>query len=162
MLGSEEEKEDDDADAIMVCYRVSMAEKVMEGSGKDKCFTCGEEVWISPASQKIRDQYKASVACVQCALEHALPAEGKDKEDLMDSFKKVLETEAKNLGLGATGRFPFGKIDEADQGELKTSLSIKGDKLVMNFGKSVTFVAMTKEQALMIADGLKKWAAKLP
>ena len=80
----------------------------------------------------------------------------------MDSQDKFMEEVSQELGLGPTGRFPFGSVAPADEGELKTVIAIKGGKLIMIFGKSVSWLAMEKEQALAIAEAIRQRAMELP
>lgn len=71
------------------------------------------------------------------------------------------EREAKELGLGATGRYPAGKLNEDDQGELRAAIGVEGDKLTIHFGKPVTWLALTPEQALGLARVLTTNAARM-
>lgn len=68
----------------------------------------------------------------------------------------------KRLKLGATGKFPEGKLNENDQGELRAALIVNQGRLVLLFGKPVEFLAMTKEQAIAMGQGLIKKAQELP
>jgi len=53
--------------------------------------------------------------------------------------------------LGATGKFPQGRLDEHDEGELKMMIS-HDDKLVrFDFGTPTAWIAMPKPQALTFA-----------
>ena len=60
--------------------------------------------------------------------------------------------QAKRLGLGATGRFPRGKLSTGDEGKLAFALGVdsKGN-IIMNFGKPVMWVGFPKPQAIDIA-----------
>jgi hypothetical protein len=64
---------------------------------------------------------------------------------------------------GATGRFPEGKIHPNDEGELVCEVRINdGDGLVgVFFGKSVSWIACTPEQADVLAAELKSAARML-
>jgi hypothetical protein len=57
-------------------------------------------------------------------------------------------------GLGTTGRFPRGKIHEADEGEIKIAVAVdrKTQTVLIDFGKPVTFIGFSAEQASEIAD----------
>lgn len=61
---------------------------------------------------------------------------------------------ASELGLGAEGTRTHGKLSDADEGDLKAALTVKDGKLVIIFGKKVGWLAMTREQALMLAHAV--------
>lgn len=58
--------------------------------------------------------------------------------------------------LGATGKFPDGKIDESDQGELCIGIAFdeKSGNVIVNFGKPVWWFAMPPEQIIAFAHTL--------
>lgn len=60
--------------------------------------------------------------------------------------------------FGATGQFPYGKLGPTDEGELQAGMAIVGDKVVIQFGKPVSWTAMTAEQAINFAILLRKKA----
>lgn len=66
----------------------------------------------------------------------------------------IIQEYIKQLNLGATGKFPEGKIDEHDEGEIKIGITVKEETIIMNFGKNVNWVGFTKEQAKQIAASL--------
>lgn len=74
------------------------------------------------------------------------------------------ETErlAKELGLGAEGTYTHGKVDETDEGDLKAALTIKNGKVLLLFGKKLSWVAMTRDQALGLSELLRARALQLP
>lgn len=57
---------------------------------------------------------------------------------------------------GPTGEFPRGKMNDADQGELKIAIGIDWSTklIVMNFGAPVTWLALDRHQAAEIAGNL--------
>ena len=61
---------------------------------------------------------------------------------------------AQEANLGATGKYPHGKTGSEDQGELKSAVYIRDNRLVVNFGKSLSWLSMTKQEAMMFAAGL--------
>lgn len=61
---------------------------------------------------------------------------------------------AEKLGLGATNKFPEGKIDEHDEGEIKIGITEKDGTVVLAFGKNINWIGFTKEQAKQIAFSL--------
>lgn len=67
------------------------------------------------------------------------------------------------LGLGATGEFPKGKINEDDQGELRVALGINKEhkRIIVDFGKEVAWLGMGADEARALAAGLIDVANKL-
>ena len=65
--------------------------------------------------------------------------------------------------LGATGNFPEGKICKDDEGEIRLAITAVKEKnvVLVEFGKPVKWLGLPKEEALGLADLLKKHAEKL-
>lgn len=63
--------------------------------------------------------------------------------------------------LGPTGRFPDGKLTEADEGETRFQIGVVKGKVVLNFGGPTHALGFTPEQALGLADLLRKHARSL-
>ena len=91
------------------------------------------------------------------------PFNGDKMNEFKDSFKvedidisKHLRAiqESYNQQLGATKKFPDGKINEEDEGEIKVGFTISKGKLIMGFGKKIMWIGLTKEQ-------VKEWAEYL-
>ena len=64
--------------------------------------------------------------------------------------------------LGATGKFPEGKLVREDQGEIQVAIACVKDKVVIDFGKPVVWVGMTPQQAKEIGELLIERAGVLP
>ena len=62
--------------------------------------------------------------------------------------------------LGATGKFPNGKIDPSDEGELRVGISVKDDIVFIDFGKPVAWIGISKEQAIEIGKVLIEKATR--
>ena len=62
----------------------------------------------------------------------------------------------KDIELGATGKFPEGKLNNDDEGELRLMVSKEGDNVRIDFGTPVTWLAFTKEEAIAIGEALIK------
>lgn len=77
------------------------------------------------------------------------------KEELEKLFQKD-ETQP-----GATGRFPDGKLDPMDEGELRLRIGVIQGRIVMEFGKSIASIGFTKSQALEIGQILIDKALKM-
>jgi hypothetical protein len=60
--------------------------------------------------------------------------------------------------LGATGRFPEGKIAEHDEGEIRFAIAADPSrgKVLIDFGKSIRSLGMTSEQAAELGEMLIK------
>ena len=67
---------------------------------------------------------------------------------------------AEELGLGATGEFPRGKITPEDEGELKMAVGIHPEtgKVIVDFGKPVAWIGMEARDALQLANFIRKRA----
>lgn len=63
---------------------------------------------------------------------------------------------------GATGEFPEGKLNDADEGEIAVAIYSKDGRLVLNFGKKLSFVALKKDQVIIFAEELIKRANQMP
>ena len=62
---------------------------------------------------------------------------------------------------GATGRFPQGKINPSDEGELVFKIGVTADGLVrIEFGKPVAWLAMSAREARELAQIILKNAYK--
>lgn len=82
---------------------------------------------------------------------------GEDKEAMMKDMEKEGISVVEQSPLpppGATGAFPHGKLAPGDEGELRAHLSCKGDILRIDFGKDLSWLAMTRNEA-------KEFAARL-
>ena len=66
-----------------------------------------------------------------------------------------------DVKLGATGRFPQGKLNRHDQGELACAIYTEKGRVVMNFGKSVAWLCLDCDGALALAEILRQRAAEL-
>lgn len=63
------------------------------------------------------------------------------------------------MKIGATGKFPDGKMHPGDEGELRFAVGRDANGLIhINFGKFVDWVAMPKENAIELAKTLLKHA----
>lgn len=62
------------------------------------------------------------------------------------------------MPLGPTGKFPKGKMNKQDEGELKIAIFESADKVVINFGKAVTWVGLDADGALEFAEKIKEKA----
>lgn len=82
-------------------------------------------------------------------------------EELPEDLRRKFESAGP---LGATGRFPEGKISPDDAGEIAVGILADSERRLIhfNFGnKPIAFMSMSPEQALEIAKALIKQARHL-
>lgn len=60
--------------------------------------------------------------------------------------------------LGATGRFPEGKLTQNDEGEIAIAIAHTDKKVVIDFGKPIAWIGFSPQQARDIAAALTKHA----
>lgn len=80
------------------------------------------------------------------------------EEELSDELRAHLESNMEKLAqqLGATGKFPEGKLTDNDEGELAFAVTAYHGKVVVNFGKPIASLGMSPEQARGFALLLRK------
>jgi hypothetical protein len=91
-----------------------------------------------------------------------------DDSEALDLMKKMfaerfsqaqgLQQDISRFGLGPTGAFPEGELNDDDEGEIRIAIGMQGDKVVIDFGKPTAWIGFTKEQAKQIAEMLLKHA----
>lgn len=59
---------------------------------------------------------------------------------------------------GPTGRFPRGKLNENDEGEIQIAIAVDKAKqvVIIDFGKPTTWIGFTADQASDLADLILK------
>ncbi len=87
-----------------------------------------------------------------------------------EGFKKLMENlnmgsmgnpKINPLDLGATGKYPEGKIADNDEGEIKIGITTMKGRVVIDFGKQIYTVGFTPDQAMSIAEVLIKRAMEI-
>ncbi len=63
--------------------------------------------------------------------------------------------------LGPTGRFPQGKLNEKDQGELRLAVGTKDGHVIIDFGTPLSWVALSKEEVIGFIEVLQRKLEKL-
>ena len=53
---------------------------------------------------------------------------------------------------GPTGKYPQGKLNKDDQGELAIGIATYNRNVIINFGKEVSWLALPPEQAIEFAQ----------
>lgn len=90
----------------------------------------------------------------------------------MDEFRKSMpEQQANRINellnkdvlkdFGATKKFPEGKLNENDEGEIKFGITHAEDRVIMNFNTAVKWIGFTKEQAIQVAETLIKHSKEI-
>lgn len=72
----------------------------------------------------------------------------KDPSELLKKFMRPPATP----NLGATGNFPEPKITDDDEGEIRIGITEKDGVVVIDFGKLISWIGFTKEQAKQIGQ----------
>ena len=62
--------------------------------------------------------------------------------------------------LGATGGYPQGHFND-DEGELRLGIGVSEDKVIIHFGKSVTWIGFDADQAIELACQILGMAKKI-
>lgn len=78
-----------------------------------------------------------------------------------DEADKIMQKIVKDMDLGATGKFPEGKLTDSDEGEIKVAIGSKDGKVVINFGTQVVWVGLNPEQAHNLAQSLLEKANEI-
>lgn len=76
-----------------------------------------------------------------------------------ETLKALMESAAEFRG--ALGDFPEGQLTKDDEGAIQFAIGSKGDKVVVDFGKQVHWLAMTPEQAADFASAILKRAREV-
>jgi hypothetical protein len=65
--------------------------------------------------------------------------------------------------LGATGQFPSGKLNPSDEGQLQYGIgrNKENNKVIMDFGKPIAWLALNRSDAFTMGKALMKHAKKL-
>ena len=65
--------------------------------------------------------------------------------------------------LGATGKFPHGKINNNDEGEIQFSLAVdhEAQTVLLDFGKPVLWLGLPRKEAIELGTLLIKSAQEL-
>lgn len=85
--------------------------------------------------------------------------EGFDKIDPFKNNTKSMEApRLLSEILGATGKYPNGKITDSDEGEMQFAITKKDETIIMEFGKPIHWMGFTPQQAIEVAKSLCKHA----
>jgi len=73
-------------------------------------------------------------------------------------LQKLIQDVKEKQFMGATGKFPGGKLTSTDEGEIAFGVSAYKGKVVVNFGKSIASIGFSPEQAREFALLLRQHA----
>jgi hypothetical protein len=81
------------------------------------------------------------------AMDALKEASATDKEEMI----KTLMQAEHNPKFGATGQYPDGSLDKSDEGEIVFGITSHRGKVILNFGKPVSWLGMDARQAASLA-----------
>lgn len=79
---------------------------------------------------------------------------GHDSSENAEALRKA-------FGLGATKRFPEGKLNKTDEGEIKLAVGVEQGKVILAFGTPVAWLGLDAAQADSLADSLHAKAGEV-
>jgi len=56
--------------------------------------------------------------------------------------------------IGKTGKFPKGKLNNNDEGELRFAIGVHKNRIIIDFNTPVSWIGFDKKQAIEIANSL--------
>jgi hypothetical protein len=85
---------------------------------------------------------------------------GETKEAMMKDMEKegISVIEKIMPEFGPTGAYPRGKLAPGDEGEIRAALSREGDTVRIDFGKDLSWLAMSRNEAKVFAAQLMEMA----
>lgn len=60
--------------------------------------------------------------------------------------------------IGPTGDYPEGKLNEADEGGLRVAIGVHDNRIILQFGKQVSWLGMDPENAQSMGEKLIQMA----
>ena len=92
-------------------------------------------------------------------MNHSMDSDSPTAKEMRE-FAKSFEGNTEKIELGATGRFPGGKLDHTDEGELAFAVRTdeKRELIYLDFGKPVAWLSLTPQLANDLANSLLKHA----
>lgn len=88
---------------------------------------------------------------------------GSEPLDNLARLRRGVRGLAVDAALGATDRFPRGKVNEQDEGEIMMAVAAdRGTKtVVINFGKPTAWLALEYENAIELSNSIRDAAFAL-
>lgn len=85
----------EDDKVYICCSRVTDPPMVIiEGSSKDVCSICSEEVWISPATKATKEERQGIILCIECAMKKAEESKEKLEVEVSEGQKVEIARQA--------------------------------------------------------------------
>lgn len=80
-----------------------------------------------------------------------------------DRLHDEMWDEVKRMQLGATGKFPMGKLNETDEGDLRIAVAadLQSQRVILNLGTPVAWIGFTYEQAMALSESFRDKAFEL-
>lgn len=89
-------------------------------------------------------------------MAHHGQGEGPIQSKILEELRSLTSHSSLKDALGDTGRHPQGALTKDDEGELKFAVGRKDSKVVLDFGKPVSWIGFDPDQAIQIAMSLVK------
>ena len=90
-----------------------------------------------------------------------VPFEPDDLKPDREAAERLRALLWEHLAIGATRRFPDGKITESDEGEIRFAVSHAGGKVLIHFGKPVAWLGLGRHHVVELIKILQKHADEL-
>lgn len=85
---------------------------------------------------------------------------GENSQMSPEEFKKLFVKKGEDVA-GATGKFPDGKMDPLDEGEIQMRMTTIDKRIVIDFGKPITSIGFTRDEAIGLGQAILDRAFKL-
>lgn len=95
------------------------------------------------------------------ALSDLEMAEWKKIEDASRKGAGDVEKKLRGLQLGATGRYPQGKLGPDDEGELAYAVAVIKERVIFDFGTPIRSLGLTADDAEELGEWLLAKAAEI-
>lgn len=85
-------------------------------------------------------------------MHHGPEDAARRREDASKAMQRLTDA----LELGATQQHPEGMLTSDDEGEIKIAIGVHEGKVVINFGKPVSWIGFSPAQARALAESIRK------
>lgn len=109
---------DSDEERVVMCMRTVHGPPALATAIAKPCASCGEEVWVSPSTTEMVEQYNATVKCIECVM-----ADDAQRDDFcvstitptqqmeLNNYYKEQDDAVRNAFLNAMRSPPRGRDD---------------------------------------------------
>jgi hypothetical protein len=129
---------------------------------KQRELDSGVIFWENPNVEKHElggDKELNFFECVQGEFEEE-KAENKAPVEILKNAIPDTNTSS-SARLGPMGKFPYGKLNEQDNGALALSLCTQGEAVVLNFGSRVAWIGILPDEARRLSALLLQHASSI-